>query len=84
MKENTLVAQVVCFLVPWIQDLGRGLKINLINFDEKLYLSQNNDTSEGAISHNVLYRQQSSVLLVTEQIFIQTIIWVITISVQCL
>ena len=60
-RKKTLVAQVVCFKMPWIRDLSRGVLFNsnipVINY----FLLINYVTSEGTVSHNVLYYQQLSI-----------------------
>ena len=59
-KKN-LVAQPVCFQMPWIRDLSWGLEFNLNILVRNYFFLKNYVTSEGAVSHNVLYYQQLSI-----------------------
>ena len=54
----------------WIQDLSRGLKINSNTyFTDKYFFLKNYLTSEGAVSHNVLYYQQLPIARYQEEIY---------------
>ena len=44
----------------WIWDLSRGLKFNSNILVRNYFFLKNYVTSEGAVSHNVLYHQQLS------------------------
>ena len=59
MEEKT--HEVVCFQMPWIRGVSWGLEFNS-NISVRVYFFLiNYVTSEGAVSHNVLYYQQLSI-----------------------
>ena len=60
-EKNSLVTQVVCFQTPWIWDLSRGLEFNSDMLVRKYFFLKNYITSEGAVSHKVLYYLQLSI-----------------------
>ena len=62
-RKNTLFAQVVCSQMPWIRDLSWGLFFNS-NIQVRNYaFLKNYVTSEGAVSHKVLYYRSSPLLV---------------------
>ena len=62
MKEkNTLVAQVVCFHMPWVRDPSWGLLFNWNIIVRNYFFLKKCVTSEGAVSQNVLHYQQLSI-----------------------
>ena len=60
MKEKTLLSQeVVCFqMLDFETSRAWGLKTNLNILLRNYFFLKNYVTSEGAVSHNVLYYQQ--------------------------
>ena len=57
-EKNTLVAQVVCFQMPWLRDLSWGLKIKSDILLRNYFFLKKYITSGGAVSHKILYYQQ--------------------------
>ena len=56
MKEkNTLVTRKCVRLDAWFRDLNFYMWGLEIKFVENYFFLENNSTSEGAVSHNVLY-----------------------------
>ena len=70
MKEkNTLVTRSCVRLDGWFRDLKflvRGLEIKFV---ENYFFLGNYGTSEGAVSHNVLYQQPLPIILHQERFY---------------
>ena len=58
MKENTSLShEVVCFQMLEFETSNSKLEVSKSNFVEYSFFLENYVTSEGAVSHNVLYYQ---------------------------
>ena len=60
MEEKTPLSHKLCFQMPWIRR-KKGLKLNSDILVRNYFFLKNYVTSEGAVSHNVLYYQQLSI-----------------------
>ena len=60
-RKNNLVAQIVCFKMPWTRDLQLRSRIQRKYLSENYFFLKTYVTSKGAVSHNALYYQQLSI-----------------------
>ena len=62
MKEQIpLLHEVVCFQMLEFETWNSKSEVSKLNFVENYFFLENYVTSEGAVSHNIVYHQQLSI-----------------------